>query len=218
MCLYFANGKRAIQTDLWGIKPSPLLNQTCLATLIRLLQFSKNCCKKQRGVLLFETKSVHVARFTGQGKRQFGSKWLNSHCVWRDSSVILCDVWTWVVKRTILEKENGSKRPSLNPSVTNLRLRPWCYLSTVTRSSSQGSVDGFRRQRLQRFATFHSFLFSVSFALGAKASWSKITNGKENYRVLPRRNLEAIGAVGANLRPFSFDGSVGPLRWSAQSW
>ena len=35
---------------------------------------------------------------------------------------------------------------------------------------------------------------------------------KENYRVLPRRNLEAIGAVGANLRPFSFGGSVEPLR------
>ena len=115
------------------------MNQTCLATLIRLLQFSKNCCKKQRGVLLFP----------GQGKRQFGSKWLNSHCVWRDSSVILCDVWTWVVKRTILEKENGNKRLSPNPSVTNLSLRPWCYLSTVTRSSSQGSVDDFRQERLQ---------------------------------------------------------------------
>ena len=39
--------------------------------------------------------------------------------------------------------------------------------------------------------------------------------------MLPRRNLEAIGAVGANLRPFSFDdfgGSVGLLRWSAQPW
>ena len=46
----------------------------------------------------------------------------------------------------------------------------------------------------------------------------KITNGKGNYRVLPRRNLEAIGAVGANLRPFSFGGSVEPLRWSAQPW
>ena len=56
------------------------------------------------------------------------------------------------------------------------------------------------------------------FALGAKVSWSKITNGKENYRVLPRGNLEAIGAVGANLRPFSFGGSVEPLRWSAQPW
>ena len=31
--------------------------------------------------------------------------------------------------------------------------------------------------------------------------------------MLPRRNLEAIGAVGANLRPFSFGGSVEPLRW-----
>ena len=44
---------------------------------------------------------------------------------------------------------------------------------------------------------------------------------QDNYRVLPRRNLEAIGAVGANLRPFSFDdfgGSVGLLRWSAQPW
>ena len=49
----------------------------------------------------------------------------------------------------------------------------------------------------------------------------EITNGKagkENYRVLPRRNLEAIGAVGATLRPFSFGGSVMPLRWSAQPW
>ena len=44
------------------------------------------------------------------------------------------------------------------------------------------------------------------------------TNGKENYRVLPRWNLEAIGAVGANLWPFSFGGSVEPLRWSAQRW
>ena len=56
------------------------------------------------------------------------------------------------------------------------------------------------------------------FALGAKESWSKITNGKKNYRVLPRWNLEAIGAVGANFRPFSFGGSVEPLRWSAQPW
>ena len=36
--------------------------------------------------------------------------------------------------------------------------------------------------------------------------------------MLPRRNLEAIGAVGANFRPFSFGGSVGPLRWSVQPW
>ena len=30
------------------------------------------------------------------------------------------------------------------------------------------------------------------FSLGAKASWSKVTNGKENYRVLPRRNLRRL--------------------------
>ena len=36
--------------------------------------------------------------------------------------------------------------------------------------------------------------------------------------MLPRRNLEAIGAVGGNLRSFSFGGSVEPLRWSAQPW
>ena len=29
--------------------------------------------------------------------------------------------------------------------------------------------------------------------------------------MLPGQNLEAIGTVGVNLRPFSFDGSVGPL-------
>ena len=46
------------------------------------------------------------------------------------------------------------------------------------------------------------------FALGVKASWSKITNGKKIYRVLPSsQNLEATGAVGANLPPFS------GLRW-----
>ena len=54
------------------------------------------------------------------------------------------------------------------------------------------------------------------FALSAKVSWSKITNGKENYRVLPRQNLEANGTVGVNLRPFSFSASVEPLYWTAQ--
>ena len=49
-----------------------------------------------------------------------------------------------------------SKRLSPTPSVSNLSLRPFRYLSTVTRSSNQGSVDGFRRERLQRFATFDS--------------------------------------------------------------
>ena len=34
--------------------------------------------------------------------------------------------------------------------------------------------------------------------------------------MLPRRNLEATGAVGANLRPFPFGGSFGQLRWSPQ--
>ena len=77
---------------------------------------------------------------------------------------------------------------------------------TVTRSSNQGSVDGFRQERLQRLATFDSLL--------VQEERRKITNGKQNYRVLPRRNLEATEAVGANLRPFSFGGSVGPLRLS----
>ena len=106
---------------------------------------------------------------------------------------------------------NGSKRLFPTPSVSNLSLRPCRYLSAVTRSSSQGSVDRYKRERLQRFATFDSLL--VQKRLKARM---KITNGTENYLVLPRRNLEAIGAVGANLRPFSFRGSVGPLRWSAQ--
>ena len=52
---------------------------------------------------------------------------------------------------------NGSNRLSPTPSVSNLRLRPCHYLSTVTRSPGRASVDGFRRERLQRFATFDSF-------------------------------------------------------------
>ena len=45
----------------------------------------------------------------------------------------------------------------------------------------------------------------LSFALGVQTSRSKITNGKENYRALPRRNLEAIGAVG---RPVDHTGET----------
>ena len=41
---------------------------------------------------------------------------------------------------------NGRKRLSPTPSVSNLSLRPCRYLSTVTRSSNKGSVDGFRRE------------------------------------------------------------------------
>ena len=36
--------------------------------------------------------------------------------------------------------------------------------------------------------------------------------------MLPRPNLEAIGAVGANLQAVSFGISVGPPRRSAESW
>ena len=102
-------------------------------------------------------------------------------------------------------------RDSPTPSVSNLSLRSCRHLSTVTWGSNRGSVDGFRTGKVAEIG-------DLWFTLGAKASWSKITDGKQNYRVLPRRNLEATGAVGANLRPFSFVGSVGPLRWSTQPW
>ena len=59
---------------------------------------------------------------------------------------------------------NGSKRLSPTPSVSNLSLRPSRYLSMVTWNASQGSVDGFRRERLQRyFATFDSPLVQRCF-------------------------------------------------------
>ena len=48
-----------------------------------------------------------------------------------------------------------------------LSLRPRRYLSTVTRSSHQDSVDGFRRERLQTLATFDSL--SVQRRLEAKS-------------------------------------------------
>ena len=66
-----------------------------------------------------------------------------------------------------IEKENnGSLRLSPTQSGSNLSLRPCRYLSTVTRSSIQGSVDGFRRERLQRLTTFDSL--SVQRHLEAK--------------------------------------------------
>ena len=42
----------------------PPTSQSCFAT-IRFLQVVSSCCSKQRVVLLFATKSVQVARFTG---------------------------------------------------------------------------------------------------------------------------------------------------------
>ena len=53
------------------------------------------------------------------------------------------------------EKENNGSK-GLSPTPSNLSPRPCRYLSTVTRSSSRGSVDGFRRESFQRFATFNS--------------------------------------------------------------
>ena len=50
---------------------------------------------------------------------------------------------------------NGSKRLSPTPSVGNLSLRPRRFLSTVTQSLSQGSVDGFRRERSLRWSAQH---------------------------------------------------------------
>ena len=44
---------------------------------------------------------------------------------------------------------------------------PCCYLSTVTWSSNQGSVNGFRREKLQRLATFDSL--SVQMRLAARS-------------------------------------------------
>ena len=75
---------------------------------------------------------------------------------------------------SIPEKENNwDERLSPTPSVSNLSLRPCHYLSTVTRSSNQGSVDGFRRERLQRLATFDSL--SVQRRLEARSQMESRT-------------------------------------------
>ena len=63
----------------------------------------------------------------------------------------------------LCQREKG-KSPT--PSVSNLSLRPCRYLSTLRRSSDRASVDGFRRERLQRFATFDSL--SVQRSLEAR--------------------------------------------------
>ena len=68
---------------------------------------------------------------------------------------------------------NRSRRLSPTPSVSNLSLRPCRYLSTVTRSSNQGSVDGFRRKSLQRLATFDSL--SVQRRLEARSQMESRT-------------------------------------------
>ena len=40
--------------------------------------------------------------------------------------------------------------------MSNLSLKPGCYLSTVTQNSDRGSLDGFSREGLQILATFDS--------------------------------------------------------------
>ena len=89
---------------------------------------------------------------------------------------------------------NGSKRLSPIPGVSHLSLKPSRYLSTVRRTSNQGSVDGFRRKSLQRLATFDSL--SVQRRLEARKQMESRTI------VLPSPNLEATGAVGANYDRF----------------
>ena len=57
---------------------------------------------------------------------------------------------------TLAHVDTIGKQLSPTPSVSNLSLRLRCYLSTVTRSSSRASVDGFNREGLQRLASFDS--------------------------------------------------------------
>ena len=91
---------------------------------------------------------------------------------------------------------NWSKRLSPTPSMSNLSLRPRRYLSTVTRSSNQGSVDGFRRERLYKFATFDSL--SVQRRLEARKRmerrsivcyqgeiWRRLQSLERNYGRFP---------------------------------
>ena len=64
-------------------------------------------------------------------------------------------------------------------------------------TSIQNNGNAEFRPRLSRWLQSGKFaeIGNLWFALGVRASWSKVMNGKDNYRVLPRRNLEAIGAV-----------------------
>ena len=62
-------------------------NQTRVLQQIRSLQVAKICCKNVRVFLLFATKYVHVARFTGSRQTCFWGKWRKSR-VWRVSRVI----------------------------------------------------------------------------------------------------------------------------------
>ena len=74
----------------------------------------------------------------------------------------------------------------------NSRYRPLLPLTSI-----QNNGNAEFRPRFSRWLQPGKFaeIGNLWFALGAKGSWSKVTNGKDNYRVLPRRNLETIGAV-----------------------
>ena len=80
--------------------------------------------------------------------------------------------------------------------MSNLSLKLRCYLSAVTRtrSSSQGSVDDFRQERLQRLATFDSL--SVKMRLEARSRMQSRTTvcylGGILRRLEPLEPLERI--------------------------
>ena len=68
-----------------------------------------------------------------------------------------------------------SGRLSLSPVDNNTLEKGLCrYLSTVTWSSNQGSVHGFRREKLQRLATFDSL--SAQMRLAARSRKESRTN------------------------------------------
>ena len=140
--------------------------------------------------------------------KDFNRKQLTLHKMCVAFVILLQDVVFFYLRQVDIK---GGRRLSPTPSVSNLSPQ-------AVSLSFNGNAE-FKPRFCRWLQTGKvAEIGDLWFALGAKASWSNVTNEKQNYRVLPRRNLEATGAAGAKLGPFSFSGSVGPLCWSPQTW
>ena len=117
-------------------------------------------------------------------------------------------------KKPIVSVTYENERISITNSLPYIKyvFHSWSCFKTLFSSSGKLMSTGAGDCLPPRVWVMVAEIGDLWFALGAKASWSNVTNGKQIYRVLPRRNLEATGAVGAEIGPFSFGGSVGPPR------
>ena len=133
---------------------------------------------------------------------------INTYCGQQEGILRTHACIRWTTKRGRIQSDGGKSRTHVNSRCFG----PWVLMSTGARDclpprvwviwvqavslSVNGNAEFKARFSRWLLTAKAAEICDLWFALGAKASWSKITNGKENYRVLPRggiwRRLEQV--------------------------